>query len=308
MRRLISNFFLLGLIVSVILVVIVTASPHDTNNYLAAAMDKHDILYSTESPKIILVGGSNLAFSVDSEKIEERFGMPVVNMGLHGDLGLGFMLNEVESAVGSGDIIIIFPEYELFYKIPLDGYPRELGSVIKFCPECISGIRTPAQIFNVAAGFLQMSEGDILRGIKKNTKPDKVYFRQAFNKRGDLVSHLKQADKFAPNNHVYEIEIISPNPAIKLLNAFYRSADLANAQVLYMFPAIPVDEYNAQEEEFQAFNDLLNSELDIPIIGTPQDFIYSEDFFYDTVYHMNRVGRDARTEHIIELLISIIQE
>lgn len=307
MRRLTSNLFFLGLIVAVILAGIVAISPHDTNNYLAAAIDKHHLLYATESPRIILVGGSNVAFSIDSKKIEESFGMPVVNMGLHADVGLRFMLNEVEPALRNGDIVLLFPEYEHFYRISVDGLPRELGSVIKFCPECISGVRTSGQMFNMLEGFLQMSEGDILRSVEDPAKPEKVYFRQAFNERGDVVSHLKIADKLAPNNHVYEIRIISPNAAIQSLNSFYESANAAGVRTFYLFPAIPIDEYNVQQKKFGEFNELLNSELEIPILGTPQDFIFPEDFFYDTVYHMNRVGRTARTDHIIELLSSVLQ-
>jgi hypothetical protein len=75
-----------------------------------------------------------------------------------------------------------------------------------------------------------------------------------------------------------------------------------------MFPAIPMDEYNAQQENFASLYDLIVKELDIPILGTPQDFFYPEDYFYDTVYHMNRVGREARTERIIELLSSALQK
>lgn len=308
MRKLISNLFLLGFMAAVVISVVVAISPHDTGNYLAASMDKYRLLHSTESPKIILVGGSNLAFSVDSEKIEKRFGLPVVNMGLHGDLGLRFMLNEAEPALGNGDIVLIFPEYELFYKIPLDGYSRELGSVIKFCPDCVSGISTPGQIFNVAAGFLQMAEGDILRSIKRPSKPEKIYFRQAFNGRGDLISHLKQADNLPPNNHVAQIQIISPNLAINELNSFYLFASSVNARVYFIFPAIPINEYNAQSEKFRAFYDLLTSELEIPILGKPQDFIYPEEYFYDTVYHMNRLGRDARTKRIVEFLELALQQ
>ena len=43
-----------------------------------------------EEPKIILIGNSNLAFGIDSEKIENSVGMPVVNLGLHGSLGNEF--------------------------------------------------------------------------------------------------------------------------------------------------------------------------------------------------------------------------
>ena len=62
-------------------------SPQYLGNYQASLIDKVQRLESIHEPKIVLIGDSNLAFGIDSEKIEEAFDMPVVNMGLHGGLG-----------------------------------------------------------------------------------------------------------------------------------------------------------------------------------------------------------------------------
>ncbi|MDD2923139.1 MAG: hypothetical protein PHQ36_12710 [Anaerolineales bacterium] len=294
----------LGILVAIVVAAIVLASPHDTNNYLAAARDKHRLLYSVASPRIILAGGSNVAFSIDSAKILERFHVPVVNMGLHVDMGLRYMLNEIAPALRDGDVVLIFPEYEHFSGLPLDGRPLELGSAIKFCPECISGITTPTQLFNVAVGMVQTAEGDILRGIKNSKSHEKIYLRQGFDQNGDMVAHLRQSDKLKPNNHVSVITALSPNSAINLLNLFYQTHRADNVQIFVIFPAIPVTEYENQEKDFVALYNLLSAEIEIPILGVPQDFLYPEDFFYDTVYHMNRVGREAHTKDIIDMLVS----
>ena len=58
------------------------------DNYLAAVLEKDRLIRSTPSPKIVLVGGSNLAFGIDSKKIEDSLGLRVVNMGLYAKLGL----------------------------------------------------------------------------------------------------------------------------------------------------------------------------------------------------------------------------
>ena len=58
----------------------------DSQNYLMANRDKLHVLSATISPKVVLVGGSNLAFGIDSELISKSLGMPVVNMGLHAGL------------------------------------------------------------------------------------------------------------------------------------------------------------------------------------------------------------------------------
>ena len=83
------------------------------NNYLSAIIDKHKKLETTNPPRIILVGGSNLTFGVDSKEIQDSIGLPVINMGLHAGLGLPFMLGEIKNEIKQNDIILLSIEYYL---------------------------------------------------------------------------------------------------------------------------------------------------------------------------------------------------
>lgn len=69
------------------------------NNYFAAIADKHTYAQSIHKPKIILAGGSNLAFGIASDSIERKVGVPVVNLGLYVGFGLDFILQETLSEV-----------------------------------------------------------------------------------------------------------------------------------------------------------------------------------------------------------------
>ena len=81
--------------------------PQYLNNYQAALIDKNERLCSIDGPKIVLVGNSNLAFGIDSRALEEAFGMPVVNMGMHGGLGNAFNEQAAVQNVCKGDIVIL---------------------------------------------------------------------------------------------------------------------------------------------------------------------------------------------------------
>ncbi len=308
MLKLTYKLIALGLITAVVMTLIVMASPHDTDNYMAAAVDKHYLLDTVKSPRIILAGGSNIAFSVDSQKMAEHFGMPVINMGLNVDLGLRYMLNEIQPTLRDGDIVIIFPEYAHFSGLSLDGSPRELGLAIKLCPECISGISTPGQAFNVVAGIFDSSESDILRAIKQPKKESRIYSRRGFNAWGDMVAHLDKPTPAGFAESISEVEVPSPNPTVDLLNKFSRSSEAENVQIFIVFPAIPISIYKAQEENFIALYQLMKTDLEIPVVGAPRDFIYAKKFFYDTTYHMNRLGRELHTNHIIDMLDPVFQE
>lgn len=75
---------------AIITVFIYKIIPAYEQSYSASLADKVDRLESLNEPKIVLIGNSNLAFGIDSEKIEQEMKMPVVNMGLHGAIGNAF--------------------------------------------------------------------------------------------------------------------------------------------------------------------------------------------------------------------------
>src|SRR5688572_22268053 len=74
-------------------------------NFLAASIDKQALLRTQTPPRLIFIGGSSMAFGVDSARIAEACGRHPVNMGLHAALGLKFMLSEVKPHIQSGDWI-----------------------------------------------------------------------------------------------------------------------------------------------------------------------------------------------------------
>lgn len=78
-------------------------SRYYNDNYDAALTDKVDRLKGIKEPKIILVGDSNLAFGINSQRIEEELEMPVVNLGLHNVLGNAFHEQIVKENIGGGE-------------------------------------------------------------------------------------------------------------------------------------------------------------------------------------------------------------
>jgi len=78
----------------------------DSGDYISAILDKDRLLRDTPSPKIVFVGASNLAFGLDSERVQSAMRLPVVNLGLHGGVGLKYMLDSTRPYVKKGDIVV----------------------------------------------------------------------------------------------------------------------------------------------------------------------------------------------------------
>lgn len=311
MKKLTYTLSVLGLTVVTFVAGLIWIIPFDGNSYLAAAKEKQQLLVSVKSPRIILVGGSNVAFSINSNMLESSFHIPVINMGLHANLGLSFMLNEVEGELRNGDIVIVIPEYQQFlHPLFLDGDPKYLATVIKACPECISGLSTPKQYLNTAVGLLQITEGEIIQYVEGGAVGNAIYSRQGFNSQGDMIAHLDQPGEPDPSQHlkISGPSLVLIDPVTRRLNSFYQTANEINAKVYFMFPDFLDEDYYDREQNFIDLYNILKSKLDMPILGMPEDFLYSEEMFFDTFYHMNRTGRDLRTARIIQLLSPVFQK
>ena len=90
--------------------------PKDTDNYLYEYKSKLELLRNTPSPKIVLVGGSGVAFNTVSPMLADSFGYNVVNYGLHAGIGVRYPISDVVYNINQGDIVVIQIEYGDFFE------------------------------------------------------------------------------------------------------------------------------------------------------------------------------------------------
>lgn len=81
------------------------------DGYMAAIVDKDRLLRSAPGRRLILIGGSNLAFGIDGPLLGERYRLTPVNLGMHELLRAGYMLRHTEANLRSGDVVILCLEF-----------------------------------------------------------------------------------------------------------------------------------------------------------------------------------------------------
>ncbi|MGF1478094.1 MAG: hypothetical protein ACFB4I_01200 [Cyanophyceae cyanobacterium] len=70
------------------------------------------IAAATEAPqRLLITGGSGAHYTLDSELIEQQLGIPVINLGIDGPVGLNVILPSVLDQVRPGDVVLLIPEY-----------------------------------------------------------------------------------------------------------------------------------------------------------------------------------------------------
>lgn len=301
-----TAFILLALLT--IVVCGVRIGDNDPSDYLASIIDKHARLKSISSPRIILAGGSNLAFGIDSKMMESQLRMPVCNMSLHAGLGLEFILNELKSEMRKGDIVFISLEYFMLkagdyqLKKKATEYYPEAG---KFFEDSYLGdlnyymerkrIAMHDNFFLLKNKLLHPGSVDSFK-----VRNFSVYRRDCFNEYGDIVCQLDQPSSIRAED--IDKFSYSAYEGIALLNSIYQEAQLAGVKMYFVYPNFPESVFHNNQDVIHHYSNTLSSKLSIPVLNDPEYFVMNDSLFFDTVYHLNGRGREIRTRKFIQLI------
>ena len=306
------------------------------NTFYGELDDKYDALYSVQGEKIVLIGGSSVAFGYDSKTLSDLFDRPVINFGLYAELGTKLMLDLAEDAIREGDIVLVAPE--------LDAQTLSLyfngGATLRALDEnrgMLRGIKR--ENLSSLWGALWSVTGEKIHYLK-NGAPDPagVYNSRNFNEAGDLVYGREKNvmdGYYDPTTPVIPDKSIVSRDFLDYLNAFIDRVEGRGATVYYAFcpinamalskgeggeetpaalDALSIDYGETQGkitgvslsydllDRCDAFEYWLERNLHCKILGHLTDFVYAPNYFYDTNFHLNDTGVAWHTAGIGNLL------
>jgi len=300
----------------------------------AALIDKHARLAKIQSSKIVLVGGSNVALGIDSELIERVIKKPVVNMGFGCILGLRYMLEEVKGNLEPGDIVVIMPEYDFFcVTTNLESNARVNGSsallnLLLVFPGAGQWVLStyasaPERIYDFIYDCrrLVMAKVEFYERVARS-RYDKDFpktedllggainmydHRSAYNSHGDMTAHLGKSapglngmEVIAYGNYTFNEE------AAEVVRKFAAVAAKKNVRVVVASPPLPERVYkkykNRADDIFAHWKLIPN----VTVLGSPEQFVFPENYFFDTAYHLTKFGRNLRSELLTQDLLQLI--
>lgn len=271
--------------------------------YLGEIIQKHKLLESIPGKRLIIVGGSNVAYGMDSERLEKFVHVPVINMGLHGYLGLRFILNDIYPFLHQGDTVVLIPEYEHFYNDFLEGSSYKLSELLDTYPVGIRslGISRFRALLN---DFIPMLRSKILRYFsEKDNNP--TFNIEMFNSYGDVNDKFKKTSNSPIENdgYVKTSDRFNPNSII-FLNEINGKISRKGARFFLIYPAGRKTNCMASDSMLEILDQTLRNTLDFPILSTPLESCIDDVYFFDTIYHLNNAGTDMRMTMIEEILVS----
>ncbi len=271
--------------------------------FLGELSDKYERLYSIEEPKIILIGGSSVAFGYNTELLEKHLGMPVVNFGLYATLGTKIMLDLAADSFKEGDIVVLAPEMDAqTLSLYFNGEAMWQAADSDF--SMLSHVKYD-NYGSMLGTFWGYTKNKLRFAMTEAPDPDGVYNEASFNQFGDIVYerpyNIMTLD-YDPG------QIISLDPSIldgefvDYVNDYIGKAKDKGASVYFTYSPINrlALDPNTTDDSLWEFYDHLSRTLDCEVITNIHDCIMDAGYFYDTNFHLNDSGVIVRTASLIK--------
>lgn len=302
-KTIILFLLLLAMAPSAILVAGAALPDYYQDSYYAELPEMYQRLKQTEKPKIVVVGGSNVAFGLDSALLEfllaeKGFDYAVIPFGLYAAVGTSAMLDLSRNTLREGDIVILALEPTNETMTPYFG-ATAFWKCAENAPELLSAVNTKKR--EALAGnyisYLQERYQILASGIPP--KAEGVYAKSSFNERCDLVFEREGNAMplgFDPSAPIDLANVIISPDFAAAVNAYCTDARRAGAQVYLSFcPVNRTALVGDAAETVQSFQNLCSYAFSCPIISNPNDYVLDSGWFYDSNFHLNSSGAVLRT-------------
>jgi hypothetical protein len=303
MKRFIYKIcYFLGVLGIILLLFVITpGTPRSKNNYLASKSLKDSLLDNVPNPRIIFVGGSNLVFGLNSQMVKDSLKINPINDGLAISLGLIYMMDAVAPKVRKGDIVVLVPEYQLYF----GRYGYGLQDFFRYLKD------------NDPSGFnlLRMQHLPVLlmKGVPRYVKSKFDYRNYVYDTEGDyrgkhVINEYGESDfHWKLGNREFNLILpIKDNINYKTIGEikkFESKINKSGGRLMIAFPGLQLNSYDVIKDKVNEIYETLQKE-NFVILGSPERYTFPDSLMFDSPYHLTKEGVDLRTKYLIDDIIN----
>lgn len=277
-----------------------------SDTYYAQLSAQYEKLANTTGRKIIILGGSNVAFGVDSRTLEtalEDYGYDytVCNFGLYAAVGTSAMLSLSEDFLGEGDIVVLAIEPGSQTFSTYFGATAMLKCA-EDNPEMLLHLNKQ-QKSNVVGNYVEyLQERAVIAKSQVFPKGEGAYTRASFNENGDMI--YDRPGNLMPLGYdtAMPIDLTAvtfEDAFVRQVNDYIRQARRKGAEVVMSFSPMNRGALtDASEETVYGYFTALQKAFPCTMISDPNRYIMDSGWFYDSNFHLNTAGMAVRTHQL----------
>ena len=272
------------------------------DTFMGELKSKYERLKETSGKRIVLVGGSGVAFDCDSALMDDFFpSYEIVNFGMYAGLGTKAVMDLSENYIHEGDIVILSPEQS---EQTFSDYFK--GEYMWQAADGAFGMLRDlkSENFEAMLGNFPRSALEKLNYVMKGQKPqtDSIYQKKSFNTYGDIELDTCR-ENILPNGYDvnqkvrFTEDVVQPE-FMDYMNDWAKRLEKKGAVVWYRY--CPVNKLSVEDmDELAAYDVFLRQKLDFPVIGNPENSLMEAEWFFDTNFHLNQPGKEVNTVQLI---------
>ena len=272
------------------------------DTFMGELKSKYERLKETSGKRIVLVGGSGVAFDCDSTLMDDFFpSYEIVNFGMYAGLGTKAVMDLSENYIHEGDIVILSPEQS---RQTLSDYFN--GEYMWQAADGAFGMLRDlkSENFEAMLGNFPRFALEKLNYVMKGQKPqtDSIYQKKSFNTYGDIELDTCR-ENILPNGYDvnqkvrFTEDVVQPE-FMDYMNDWAKRLEKKGAVVWYRY--CPVNKLSVEDmDDLAAYDVFLRQKLDFPVIGNPENSLMEAEWFFDTNFHLNQPGKEVNTVQLI---------
>ncbi|MGI9550430.1 MAG: hypothetical protein ACR2MT_04470 [Aurantibacter sp.] len=303
LKLLSKTFLFVAIIITLSYTLLYLNSNYDVE-YIGGIRSKMKKLKEVKGRKIVIVGGSNASFGIDTDVMEDQLKMPVVNMALHGGLPAKYMIEQVRPHLQNGDILIMSREHD-----GLAGdyrWNHMVGTEVPLMPTYdFSEIRVLLSDRNLFETSITSFFNTIKLYVRwhpfeRRKEVRSVYDSRVFKEDNILPKYMNGTYKDSLTVH----RLKRPNPKSLLMNGLkaYKGELEEKGVACYITPAVVVEGYYS-ETEILPFWEYISEHTGIPLLNNKKTYVYKKTYFLNSQHHTNLEGRALRTRSLIQDIV-----
>ena len=272
------------------------------DTFMGELKSKYERLKETSGKRIVLVGGSGVAFDCDSALMDDFFpSYEIVNFGMYAGLGTKAVMDLSENYIHEGDIVILSPEQsEQTFSDYFNG--EYMWQAADGAFGMLRDLKS--ENFEAMLGNFPRFALEKLNYVMKGQKPqtDSIYQKKSFNTYGDIELDTCR-ENILPNGYDVNQKVRFTEDVVQLefmdyMNDWAKRLEKKGAVVWYRY--CPVNKLSVEDmDDLAAYDVFLRQKLDFPVIGNPENSLMEAEWFFDTNFHLNQPGKEINTVQLI---------
>lgn len=272
------------------------------DTFMGELKSKYERLKETSGKRIVLVGGSGVAFDCDSALMDDFFpSYEIVNFGMYAGLGTKAVMDLSENYIHEGDIVILSLEQsEQTFSDYFNG--EYMWQAADGAFGMLRDLKS--ENFEAMLGNFPRFALEKLNYVMKGQKPqtDSIYQKKSFNTYGDIELDTCR-ENILPNGYDvnqkvrFTEDVVQPE-FMDYMNDWAKRLEKKGAVVWYRY--CPVNKLSVEDmDDLAAYDVFLRQKLDFPVIGNPENSLMEAEWFFDTNFHLNQPGKEVNTVQLI---------